>query len=295
MSNLNLENGIKIVIDKFKKKDFDFVIENSNFLLKKFKKNDLLWMLKGVSYFYKNNIILSIESLEKALEINPNNVDAINYLGIVYKNINNFEKSEKCYVECNRIDPNYFSSLLNLGNLKIMTNHFDEAISSYKKALKINENIEEIYINLAHAYQSTKQFKKAKLILNKCLKKFPMSTKADRLLSSQINFANNQDYLSLLLNKFDEKKLNEEQIVNLSFAIGKAFEDKKNFKESFKYYFKGNSIKKNLLKSNIKQKTEVFNKIKLFFSKLNLHNKNTRLDKKKKIIFIFGLPRSGPH
>ena len=132
---------------------------------------------------------------------------------------------------------------MNLGNLKIITNHFDEAISFYKKALKINENIEEIYINLAHAYQSTKQFKKAKLILNKCLNKFPMSTKADRLLSSQINFANNQDYLSLLLKKFDKKKLNKEQIVNLSFSIGKAFEDK-NFKESFKYYFKGNSIKK---------------------------------------------------
>lgn len=293
MRNLNLENGIKIIIDKFKKNEFDFVIENSSFLLKKFKKNDLLWMLQGVSYFYKNDKILSIESLKKALEINPNNVDARNYLGIVYKKLNNFEKSEKCYLDCLKIDPNYFSSLLNLGNLKIITNHFDEAISFYKKALKINENIEEIYINLAHAYQSTKQFKKAKLILNKCLNKFPMSTKADRLLSSQINFANNQDYLSLLLKKFDKKKLNKEQIVNLSFAIGKAFEDKKNFKESFKYYFKGNSIEKNSLKSNIKQKTEVFNKIKLFFSNFNLHNKNTCLDKERKIIFIFGLPRSG--
>ena len=38
MRNLNLENGIKIIIDKFKKNEFDFVIENSSFLLKKLKK-----------------------------------------------------------------------------------------------------------------------------------------------------------------------------------------------------------------------------------------------------------------
>ena len=71
-----------------------------------------------------------------------------------------------------------------------MLNNFNEAILLYNRALKVTENIEKIHINLAHAYQSTKQFKKAELILKKCLKKFPLSTEADRLLSSQINFIN---------------------------------------------------------------------------------------------------------
>ena len=177
--------------------------------------------------------------------------------------------------------------------MKIIINNFDEAISLYIKALKIDENVENIYINLAHAYQSTRQFEKAKIILNKCLKKFPLSTKADRLLSSQINFKNEESYLNSFLEKLDEKKISKEKKIDLLFAIGKAFEDKKDYKKSFDYYSKGNSWKRNSLKSNINQKIKLFNSIKSFFLNFDFEYKTNFYDREKKIIFIFGLPRSG--
>ena len=293
MSNLNLNNEIKIIIEKFKKNEFNFVIKNSKILLKKFKNNDLLWTLQGVSYLNQNNKILSLECLKTAIRINPKNIDARNYLGIVFKKLNKLVEAEKCYLECNKLNPNYFSSLLNLANLKVIINQFDDAIGLYVKALKINENVEEIYINLAHAYQSTKQFKESKLILNRCLDKFPASSKADRLLSSQTNFAVDDKYLQLLLKKLSEKELAKKQKINLFFAIGKAFEDKKDYKRSFKYYSKGNNWEKKYLKSNLSFKKKIFNKIRLFFSDFNFESNNKNFDKKKKIIFIFGLPRSG--
>lgn len=293
MNKLDIKNKIQIIINKFKNNDFDFVIEKSNLLLEKLRDNDFLWTLQGVSYLKKNYLTNCIKCLQIAIKINPKNIDARNYLGIAYKNLKDLKKAEECYLECIEINPNYINSLINLANLKIIINNFDEAILLYIKALKINDNIEDIYINLAHAYQSTSQFEKAKLILNKCLKKFPLCTKADRLLSSQINFNDDESYLDSLLKKLDENKLDQEKKIELFFAIGKAFEDKKDYKKSFDYYSKGNYWKRNSLKSNINKKIKLFESIKSFFTNYDHKKQNNIYDNKKKIIFIFGLPRSG--
>ena len=293
MNKLNLKNKILIIITKFKENDFNSVIKTSNFLLREFKNNDFLWTLQGLSYLNLNNEVNSIKSFQTAIKINPKNIDAKNYLGIAYKKINKLKEAEKCFLKCIEINRNYISSIINLANLKIMIGKFEEAILLYIRAIKIDENIEHIHINLAHAYQSTRQFKKAKLTLDNCLKKFPLSTKADRLLSLQINFKNDEYYLSSFLKKINKKELDVKKQIDLLFAISKAYEDKKDYKKSFKYFSKGNVLKKNSLKTNISQKIKLFNKIKSFFLKFDFEYINNSYYNEKKVIFIFGLPRSG--
>ncbi len=288
---MNIQNNTKDIINKFEEKNYDFVIEKTNFLSVKENNNDLLWTLRGLSYYNKNNKIDSFKCLNIAIKINPKNIDAKNYLGILCNNSGKLTQAEKYFRECIQFNPNYISSIFNLANLKLKTNNFEEAISLYERALKINENIEKIYINLGFAYQSTKQSKKAKLILEKCLNKFPSSTEADKLLSSQINFKNNENYLMSMVKKLETKQLNSNQKINLLFAIGKGFEDKEDYKKSFDYYSKGNYLKKSNLKSDINQKIKLFESIKSFFPDLKFKNDN--IDEEKKIIFIFGLPRSG--
>ena len=255
---MKIQSNTEVIINKFKEKNYNFVIEKTNFLSEKKNNNDLLWTLRGLSYLNKNNKIDSFKCLNMAVKINPKNIDAKNYLGILYNNSGKLRQAEKYFKECIQSKPDYISSIFNLANLKIKTNNFEEAISLYIKALKINENIEKIYINLGFAYQSTKQSQKAKLILEKCLNKFPSSTEADKLLSSQTNFKNDENYLMDMVKKLNTKQLNDEKKINLLFAIGKGFEDKGDYKKSFNYYSKGNHLKKNNLKSDINQKIEFF-------------------------------------
>ena len=288
---MKIQSNTEVIINKFKEKNYNFVIEKTNFLSEKKNNNDLLWTLRGLSYLNKNNKIDSFKCLNMAVKINPKNIDAKNYLGILYNNSGKLRQAEKCFKECIQSKPDYISSIFNLANLKIKTNNFEEAISLYIKALKINENIEKIYINLGFAYQSTKQSQKAKLILEKCLNKFPSSTEADKLLSLQTNFKNDENYLMDMVKKLNTKELNDDKKINLLFAIGKGFEDKGDYKKSFYYYSKGNHLKRNNLKSDINQKIEFFKNIETFFS--NFIFKNEIISNKKKIIFIFGLPRSG--
>jgi tetratricopeptide (TPR) repeat protein len=291
MCELNLNNEIKIIIEKFKNKNFSFVINKTTSLLKKKINNDFLWNIKGLSFQSIGDHINALDCFKFAIKINPKNIDAKNNLGLLYQMASKLKEAENCFEECIKLDPNFVNSLINLGNLKIKTNNFNEAILIYNKVLKINQNIEIIYLHLGQAYQNTKQFEKAEIIFKKALKKFPLLTKADKLLSMQTNYSTNEEHLNLMLDKINKNELNIDHKIDLSFSIAKAFEDKKNYSQSFNYLAKGNGLKRSKLNFNIKDQIKLFESIKSYFS--NFKYKEKIHDPKKRVIFIFGLPRSG--
>ena len=286
----NLNEIIKIIINKLKNKEFDFALKKTNDLLEVNSNNDFLWNLKGYIFQYKNNLLEAISCFKSALKINPENIEARNNLGLSYQNANKLELANECFNECIKIDPNYLNSLFNLAKLKVITNHIEEAILLFERVIKINKNFEMIYIHLAQAYQNNRQFDKAEKILSTALKKFPLLTKADKLLSMQTNYVNNDKHLNSMLEKIKNHKLNDDKKIDLLFAIGKAYEDKKEISKSFDFYSKGNFLKKKKIEFNINNQKKLFNSIKKKFFKFKNPNKFTN---NKKVIFIFGLPRSG--
>jgi len=89
-----------------------------------------------------------------------------------------------------------------------------------------------------------------------------------------------------------EKDLSNPQIVDLSFALGKAYEDLKKFEKSFFYLEKANKIKKNDANYNITEERNFFETIKNTFQNFNFKNEK-KIFSKIKPIYICGMPRSG--
>ena len=290
--NTNINKEIEIIINRFKIGDYNFVINKSTVLLKKIPNNDLLWNIKGLSLQKIGNLKESIDCFLKSLNIDPKNIAAKNNLGNSYKYANQYKLALECFEDCIKRDPNYTASIVNLANLKVILNNYEEAIKLYNKVLENNENLETVYINLAQAYQSTRQFEKALNIIERGLKKFPKQTKIDKLLSIQINYSSDKNHLEKMINKLKNENLNDDQKINVYFAIGKAFEDKKNFKNSFEYYLKGNDLKRTKLNFNIDDRKKLFENIKEYFSKNTEEGENISKNDKN-VIFVFGLPRSG--
>ena len=285
-------NEIEIIVNRFKVNDFDYTINKSAVLLKKFPNNDLLWNIRGLSFQSKGNIRDSIECFKMALNKNPKNIAARNNLGNSFKYANELKLAQECFEVCINKDPDYLASLVNLANLKTIVNDFNSAIDLYEKVLKKDENIESVYVNLAQAYQSTNKFEKSNQIIQEGLRKYPHQTKIDKLLSAQINYNKDDTHLNQMLDKLQNSKFNDDQKINLYFAIGKAYEDKKKYSKSYEFYLKGNSLKREKIKFNIKDKIKLFEDIKKYFDK-NLKINSNENNNSKKAIFIFGLPRSG--
>lgn len=99
--------------------------------------------------------------------------------------------------------------------------------------------------------------------------------------------------IETMLEQLNQGDLNPADLVHLYFALGKAYEDEKNFEQSFHFYSLGNAQKKAQSRYSAEQMTEEFVQQKTVFTADFIQNhKGVGCDRPDPI-FIVGLPRSG--
>jgi len=218
------------------------------------------------------NTLASINFFNKAIEVEPNNIAAINNLANSYKALSKFDIAEKLYLKILKINPKYIKALNNYGNLKQQIGDFNGCIELYLKALEIKPNQVIILFSLASGYQEIGNFKKCKEIANKVLTIEPKNTSAHKLISSIINYKNENDHLIVMENLSKDKTLKSEQLIDLSFALGKAYEDIGNYEKSFENLEKGNKLKKTKINYKIDNQVKLFESITKTFSGIDLES-----------------------
>jgi len=275
-----------------KAKDFKTVVYGCEKLITKFPNNAFLFNLLGLALHGNGNYLIAIDKFKRALDLDPNFLPSKNNLANSYKAIGNFEKAEFYYKNVLKIKPNYIQALNNYANLKALIFDYYPAIELYNEALKIKENDETILFTLANAYHAIGETDKTKEIAEKILKLHPKHVSAHKLLSSIVDYSKDQANLDQMEDIILEKDLSNPQIVDLSFALGKAYEDLKKFEKSFFYLEKANKIKKNDANYNITEERNFFETIKNTFQNFNFKNEK-KIFSKIKPIYICGMPRSG--
>ena len=299
--------------EKFKKKteqlvnhynagNYIFVIQQVNILLKKQPKNQFILNLLGSSHHKLGNldiakkVFLHVIQLNKNDLMGTNNLAAMNNLANVYKDLLKFDEAEILYKEILNINPNYINAIVNYGSLKYQLNELNDAVIMYKQALKINYHSIITHYNLGLTYQSQGKFEYAKSSFDEVLKINPDMHIVDRMISRFIKYDENNSHLISMLEKIKKTNLNNESKINLNFALGKAYEDMKDFKKSFFYLEHGNDLKNKICKYNPNDDNQLFKVIIDTFKNYNFDNINDINNIKnsnKQIIFIIGLPRSG--
>jgi type IV pilus biogenesis/stability protein PilW len=108
----------------------------------------------GISYFNENKIQPAFVEFQKALELNPEDKDALNALGLVYLKFEDFQKAQESFIKAVTIDPDFSEAHNNLGVIYTKTGKWSEAVDSFKKALKnpLYKTPENSYYNLGNAY-----------------------------------------------------------------------------------------------------------------------------------------------
>ena len=272
-------------------KNYKKVIDGCNKILKKNPNIPYVLNLCGLALQGSKNTLASINFFNKAIEFEPENIAAMNNLANSYKALSKFDIAEKLYLKILKINPKYIKALNNYGNLKQQIGDFNGCIELYLKALEIKPNV-NILLSLASAYQEIGNFKKCKEIANKALTVQPRNTSIHKLISSIIDYKNDNDHLIVMENLIKDKTLKSEQLVDLSFGLGKAYEDIGNYEKSFENLEKGNKLKKTKNNYKIDNQVKLFESITKTFDDLDLESLK-QTSKNKSIIFICGMPRSG--
>ena len=289
LSDNEVKKKFDILANKLRVGLHNEVISETTLLLKK-REHQVFFNILSLAYQSIGEFQKSADVMERALKKNANNPYFLNNMGVSQHKLENFSQAEEYFKKGLRIAPNYINILNNLGNLKNDLNFTEEAIELYKKSISIKNDIIETHHNIANCYQSIGKYEESIFHCNEILKINPKITVSDRLISSMKKYVKEDPHLNKMESKLDEYDLNEEQLSNLYFGIGKAYEDIKDYKKSFDNYNQGNKLLKKLNPFDIENEKKKFIDIKNFFT--NNEPIQIKLNSRK-LIFIVGMPRSG--
>jgi len=265
MNNIEyLTKEASIIVNLYNSKRYSEAITKSKKAIKRFPDQILFYNILSLSLSATNKNDEAIIYLNKALNIQPDNIFVLNNLGLIYSNLHIFNKAETYFKEALKKNPNFFDALLNYGNFFLKKNQHQNSINFFQKAYDVAENndLREIALfTLGNTFQQTGDFKNSINIYKKLLKINPNSTKADKSISLVHKYTSNEDeHLKEMIKKIPNIK-EKENYKTLAFALGKAYEDIKEFDKSFHYINQANQIEKQQLKYNINDDIDLFSKI----------------------------------
>jgi Tfp pilus assembly protein PilF len=292
-----IKKKIKEAVDAYKSRNLSKASQITKKLIETNPKLVFLYNLLGLIFQEQEKIEEALKCYEKGIEIDPNFATIYNNLGLLYfrnKYQNNHQKIEKYYKKAISLNKNMVEAYSNLGNFYSSVNKYEEAKYNFKKAIEINPKFSFAFLNLASVNVSFGKFDEAKKALLEAIAISPNLIHAHRLMSRLIKYTKNHKHLNQLLKLHNETELNnDERKMNLAFALGKAFEDTKEFDKSFSFYNEANELFRKNIKFSIKTEKEKFNEIKDVYNEKIFAKYDGAGYQESKPIFIVGMPRSG--
>jgi tetratricopeptide (TPR) repeat protein len=147
---------------------------------------------------------------EKLLQLEPNNPNFLTLKGSVLVRIGDHEEAITLYEKVLKNYPNQARAQMSYGHTLKTVGRLDEAIEAYRKCIRLSPEVGEAYWSLAN------------------LKTFKFSDQ---------DIANMREQVTAEGGDADDQ-------AHLAFALGKALEDCADFDESFKFYRRGNAIRR---------------------------------------------------
>lgn len=269
----------------------------------------------------------SSEAYEKALSIDPKNLYCLVSMGSLYVNMGDVNEASIIFRKVLSVDPYNLEAAVNLGNILLSEGELYEAESLYRQLISkgckdkyivnnlgsvlrekgdVLESIDVLkasisnndcdhntYVNIGMSLRATGDFKAAEENYLKAISLEPECSEAYRELASMKKYSE-KDWLVNKMEKIHKKlEVNDVRKMNLSFGLGKIFEDLKEYDKSFGFYKEANRIKRKTSNFSIEKSNDFFKKITDVFSREKLVGYKNIGCQDGVPIFVLGMPRSG--
>ena len=244
----------------------------------------------------------ALKSYDRAIELKPDYVVAHNNRGTALQEMGHLKAAIKNFARAIQLKPDFAAAHLNRGVAQKDLGHSEEAIKNYNRAIDLKPDLAEAHNNLGVVFQESGRLDKAVEHYEKALLANPDFAEVYlhiSLIKKYSEFDANMHAMEKILNS---KESPDRQKVFVGFALGKAFEDLKQYTKSFQCIKKANHLHRSAYSYSTSNDRAVFNKLKKIFSKeffaVQDHpgQEPRRNSAAKPIfmpIFILGMPRSG--
>ncbi|MFL2722175.1 MAG: tetratricopeptide repeat-containing sulfotransferase family protein [Gammaproteobacteria bacterium] len=302
--------------------------EKSDEVIQTFFESDKSYseLYKGIRHVKAGRFKLAEESYKKVLKKDNNNIDALRLLGLlafknknysiaenlfiraikidqhfhllwdnlakVYRIQNKLEKSKKAFKNLIKLDPYNLEALVALGTIYVKLADYDEGIKTYQKVLSLKNNNPRVYLSMGHALKTVGRRKECEDAYHKAITLYPLCGEGYWSLANLKTYKFSEAQILQMENSLDDK-IQEQEKIQMFFALGKAYESKGDYKKSFTFYEKGNWMQRKIVEYNAQENANNIDSIIDFFQKnKSVIDFNSGYEAQDPI-FILGLPRAG--
>jgi len=270
----------------------------------------------------------AIAALNKALQINPNYAEAICNRGGIHLALEEYEEALSCYRRALALRPVYveaqmglaktYQALENLAEAKavalqsIRTDPSNAKAHSllggiyaelslpelsekeYTLALEFNPECDDALLGLGHLHMENGEMEKAEALFLRAIEFKPDNLGA-RIHIAQVKKARSGDdnFIALLAEEKKSAGFSENKMMSLHFALGKCYDDSKDYDQAFPHFLAGCRIKRSKLSYNPDDAARQFASLKDIFSQPMLERLRGAGNLSNLPIFVLGMPRSG--
>jgi len=270
----------------------------------------------------------AVTSYRQALQLNPAYVEALNNLGNVLRDLGERRGAVPLYAQAIGLDPARAETHCNLGNVLFELRQTDDAVASYRQALALQPDYAAAHLGLAFALRQQRRPADAQVSCQAALASDPNYVEALAFLgelradSGQFDEAQklfqraleiNPDFSFALASIATHRKMTRDdtqwlrgaealaakqlplgQEISLRYALGKYFDDVRQYDEAFNQYRQANELTKRYgIKYNRANLTERIDQIIGSFDTALMHAWRDRASPSALPVFIVGMPRSG--
>jgi tetratricopeptide (TPR) repeat protein len=108
---------------------------------------------RGEEYFKTGDYDSAISEYDRAIQLNPNNIEAYTYRGNAYDSKGDIDRAISDFDQAIQLDPSYGKAYINRGVAYIVKGDLDRAISDLNKAIQLDPSSYAAYSNRGSAYQ----------------------------------------------------------------------------------------------------------------------------------------------
>ncbi len=136
-----------------------------------------LYNLGTVFSTIKNKYHESIECIDKVLEINPSNANALNIKGVSLDNLGKYDDAIINFNEALKIDPNNFRFTNNKGYSLYLAGKYEESIEWFDRSIESNSEYELSWINKGNALEKLEKYESSSECFEKVIELNPNDPK----------------------------------------------------------------------------------------------------------------------
>lgn len=270
----------------------------------------------------------AIKLLRKILRSDPDNVDAMRYLAAAYlKEKKNMGDAEALLRRASQIAPGYSEVLMLLGSVLLERNRFRDAAETFEKliklrtdsdvawaglgqalargdqteksaeafahAIELNPNVPLVQMSYGHILKTLGEQEKSLKAYREAIRLKPAFGEVYWSMANLKIFKFEDSEVTAMEEQLKRKELGKSSEAHFRFALGKAYEDKKDYDKAWHFYDTGNQKQRGLVSHDPVEMEVKHGQIMEVFNEEFLQQQSGNGFDVPDPIFIVGLPRSG--